>query len=245
MPFDKKITPENRAKAERYRSNANNKGAKQNVSKTNGSTSNDWWANKAKYYGFPSDDWLANAWTPSTFMKASDEQNIPKSTKATKTAKSNNELAREAHAVQNNPNRASEFVTGKPKAKPTTTQTSSKSRPRTSSEIAAGVKSTPSKMQIAGLPKSGNTMLMGSKEVETPSTFNTSAASNIAKAPNFAKMAEDGASVKEMRSTLKDYRKTVKGQVKDHKAGIKKQNKSTKFEKKSSKIDNRANKAKR
>ena len=153
----------------------------------------------------------------------------------------NTELTRQAHAVKNNPNSAPEFVKrvkSKPKSKP-------KSRLRTSSEIAAGVKSTPSKMQIASLAKSGNTMLMGSKEVETPSTFNTSAASNIAKAPSFAKMAEDGASVKEMRSALKGYRKTVKGQVKEHKAAIKKQNKSTKFEKKISKIDNRANKAMR
>jgi len=230
MPFNNKITPENKAKAD-------NKGSKQNVS-------------KAKYYSFPSNDWWSNLWTPTTNpdprpdwkMKDLDERNRPKSTKATKTAKSNNELAREAHAVQNNPNRASEFVTGKLKPKP---KSKPKSRLRTSSEIAAGVKSTPSKMQIAGLPRSGNTMLMGSKEVETPSTFNTSAASNIAKAPNFAKMAEDGASVKEMRSTLKDYRKTVKGQVKEHKADIKKQNKATKFKKKSSKINNRANKAKR
>jgi hypothetical protein len=237
MAFNNKITPENKAKAD-------NKGSKQNFS-------------KSKYYSLPSNDWFANLWTPTTNpdprpdwkMKDLDERNRPKSTKATKTAKSNNESAREAHAVKNNPNRASEFVTGKPKAKPkakpTTTQTSSKSRPRTSSEIAAGIKSTPSKMPIASLSKSGNTMLMGSKEVETPSTFNTSAASNIAKAPNFAKMAGDGASVKEMRSTLKDYRKTVKGQVKEHKAAIKKQNKAPKFEKKISKIDNRANKAKR
>jgi hypothetical protein len=134
----------------------------------------------------------------------------------------NNELVREAHAVKNNPNRAPEFVTGRQKAK----QTSFKSRSRTSSEIAAGVKNTPSKMPIAGLSKSGNTMLMGSKEVETPSTFNTSAANNMAKAPNFAKMAESGSTAKEIKSSFKDYKKVVKGQIKDHKAAIKVQNKT-------------------
>jgi hypothetical protein len=237
MPFDKKITAKNKAKADYYRLNANSKTPfSDGIDPITGGLARMFFptsetAERYKKYG----------------GKSSKEINEIKAGLAQ--TKSNNELVREAHAVKKNSNRAPEFVTGKPKAKPkakpTTTQTSSESRPRTSSEIAAGIKSTPSKMRIAGLPKSGNTMLMGSKEVETPSTFNTSAANNIAKAPNFAKMAEDGASVKEMRSTLKDYRKTVKGQVKEHKAGIKKQNKAAKFKKKSSKIDNRANKAKR
>ena len=117
-----------------------------------------------------------------------------------------------------------------------------KSRPRTSSEMAVGIKNTPSKMTKAGLTKPGNTMLMGSKEVETPSTFNASAANNMAKAPNFAKMAESGATAKEIKSSFKDYKKVVKGQIKDYKTGIKVQNKAARAENKATRAEKQTSK---
>lgn len=164
---------------------------------------------------------------PDLKMKDLDERNRPKPTKATKTAKASGGF--DPKPI----NKA--LFDPKNFAKP-------KSRQRTSSEIAAGVKNTPSKMQTAGLSKSGNTMLMGSKEVETPSTFNTSAASNMAKAPNFAKMAESGSTAKEIKSSFKDYKKVVKGQIKDHKTAIKVQNKTARTENKATKAEKQTSK---
>jgi len=125
--------------------------------------------------------------------------------------------------------------------KPAATRTKSKSRSRTSSEIAAAQKDVPSKMPI-GKIGTGYKMEIGSREIESPGSFDVRASSNIAKAPNFAKMAEGGASVKEMRSALQDYRKSARKDIREHKAGIKAQNKVTKFGKKASKIDRRKTK---
>ena len=120
--------------------------------------------------------------------------------------------------------------------KPAATQTKSKSRQRTSSEIAAAQKNVPSKMPTSKIG-TGYKMEIGSREIESPGSFDVKAGANIAKAPNFAKMAEGGASVKEMRSALQDYRKSTRKDIREHKAGIKAQNKVTKFGEKASKID--------
>ena len=125
--------------------------------------------------------------------------------------------------------------------KPAATRTKSKSRSRTSSEIAAAQKDVPLKMPT-GKISTGYKMEIGSREIESPGSFDVRASSNIAKAPNFAKMAEGGASVKEMRSALQDYRKSARKDIREHKAGIKAQNKVTKFDKKASKIDRRKTK---
>jgi len=125
--------------------------------------------------------------------------------------------------------------------KPAATRTKSKSRQRTSSEIAAAQKDVPSKMPI-GKIGTGYKMEIGSREIESPGSFDVRAGANIAKAPSFAKMAEEGASVKEMKSVFKDYKKTIRGQVKEHKAGIKAQNKSTRLDKKSKKAEQRKTK---
>ena len=125
--------------------------------------------------------------------------------------------------------------------KPAATRTKSKSRQRTSSEITAAQKDVPSKMPI-GKIGTGYKMEIGSREIESPGSFDVRAGANIAKAPSFAKMAEEGASVKEMKSVFKDYKKTIRGQVKEHKAGIKAQNKSTRLDKKSKKAEQRKTK---
>jgi organic radical activating enzyme len=121
------------------------------------------------------------------------------------------------------------------------TKTTSKSRQRTSSEIAAAKKDVPSKMPTSKI-STGYKMEIGSREIESPGSFDVKASSNIAKAPNFANMAEGGASVKEMRSALQDYRKSTRKDIREHKAGIKAQNKVTKFGEKASKIDHRKTK---
>ena len=118
-------------------------------------------------------------------------------------------------------------------AKPTSKSTASR---RTGSKI--------SKMPTKPISNisTGYKMEIGSREIESPGSFNVKASSNIAKAPNFAKMTEGGASVKEMRSALRDYRKSARKEIKKHKAGIKAQNKATKFSEKASKIDRRKTK---
>jgi len=117
-------------------------------------------------------------------------------------------------------------------------------RPTSKSTASRRTDSKISKIQTKPISKisTGYKMEIGSREIESPGSFDVRASSNIAKAPNFAKMAEGGASVKEMRSALQDYRKSARKDIREHKAGIKAQNKVTKFDKKASKIDRRKTK---
>jgi len=117
-------------------------------------------------------------------------------------------------------------------------------RPTSKSTASRRIGSKISKIPTNPISKisTGYKMEIGSREIESPGSFDVRASSNIAKAPNFAKMAEGGASVKEMRSALQDYRKSARKDIREHKAGIKAQNKVTKFGKKASKIDRRKTK---
>ena len=117
-------------------------------------------------------------------------------------------------------------------------------RPTSKSTASRRIGSKISKIPTNPISKisTGYKMEIGSREIESPGSFDVRASSNIAKAPNFAKMAEGGASVKEMRSALQDYRKSARKDIREHKAGIKAQNKVTKFDKKASKIDRRKTK---
>ncbi len=157
------------------------------------------------------------------------EEEINKIIKSSGASKSNNVSTARQVSDKYMQRHQEEALTRKPAAKSTASR-------RTDSKI--------SKMPTKPISKisTGYKMEIGSREIESPGSFDVRASSNIAKAPNFAKMAEGGASVKEMRSALQDYRKSARKDIREHKAGIKAQNKVTKFSEKASKIDRRKTK---
>ncbi len=157
------------------------------------------------------------------------EEEINKIIKSSGASKSNNVSTARQVSDKYMQRHQEEALTRKPAAKSTASR-------RTGSKISK----IPTK-PISNI-STGYKMEIGSREIESPGSFDVRASSNIAKAPNFAKMAEGGASVKEMRSALQDYRKSARKDIREHKAGIKAQNKVTKFDKKASKIDRRKTK---
>ena len=157
------------------------------------------------------------------------EEEINKIIKSSGASKSNNVSTAKQVSDKYMQRHQEAALTGRPTSKSTASR-------RTGSKI--------SKIPTNPISKisTGYKMEIGSREIESPGSFDVRASSNIAKAPNFAKMAEGGASVKEMRSALQDYRKSARKDIREHKAGIKAQNKVTKFDKKASKIDRRKTK---